>query len=300
MKNRIGFMLLSLVLGVSVFAQEQSINRGNFKPRFISLSTGVKLEYVETGKRSGTPVIFLHGITDSWHSFQKVLPLLPSNIHAFAISQRGHGDSERPGTGYHPKDLAADVAAFIRQKKLERVVVVGHSMGSLVAQQFALDYPNLLKGLVLIGADAAFKDNDWIPEFYNEVMSMNDRITREYMEAFQKATLANDIDAEYFRTVVDEGLKVPTSVFAAALNGMLSVDYTEQLKLITVPTIIFWGDKDAFCLASDQEMLVKNISHVRKIVYHQTGHALHWEKPQRFVTDLSNFLHTLNNNAGFY
>ena len=300
MKNRIGCMLLLLVVGGSIFAQVQSKNRENFKPRFISLSTGVKLEYVETGKKSGTPVIFLHGITDSWHSFQKVLPLLPSNIHAFAISQRGHGDSERPTAGYHPKDFAADVAAFIRQKKLERVVVVGHSMGSVVAQQFALDYPHLLKGLVLIGADAALKDNEGMPEFYNEVLLMNDRISRDYMEAFQKATLANDIEAQYFKTVVDEGLKVPAPVFAAALAGLLSVDFTEQLNTITVPTVIFWGEKDAFCSASDQERLVNNLRHAKKLVYRETGHALHWEKPQRFVNDLLDFLYKVDSNSGSY
>ena len=300
MKNRIGFLLFTLVFGSSFSAQAQSKNGTDFEPRFISLSSGVKLEYVETGKKSGTPVIFLHGITDSWHSYELVLPLLSPNIRAFAISQRGHGDSERPITGYHPKDFAADIAAFVKQKKLERVVVVGHSMGSVVAQQFALDYPHLLKGLVLIGADAAFKDNEGMPEFYNEVLLMNDKVSREYMEAFQKATLANGIGEEYFRRIVDEGLKVPAPVFAAALGGLLSVDYTQQLKSITVPTVIFWGDKDAFCLAADQDRLQNNISQVKKLVYRDTGHALHWEKPQRFVTDLSDFLHELDSNRRLY
>lgn len=67
------------------------------------LSNGVRLQYAEQGSFSGTPVIFLHGITDSWHSFESVLALLPGNIHAFAISQRGHGDSDRPLAGYTPK-----------------------------------------------------------------------------------------------------------------------------------------------------------------------------------------------------
>ena len=300
MKNSIGFLLLLLILGSSVVGQSQAKNGRTLQPRFISLSTGVKLEYVETGKKSGTPIILLHGITDSWHSFEKVLPLLPSNIHAFALSQRGHGDSERPPSGYHPIDFAADVAAFVEQKKLGRVVVVGHSMGSVVAQQFALDYPHLLKAVVLIGADASFKDNEWTPGFYNEVLSMNDKVSREYMEAFQKATLANEVDAQYFKTVVDEGLKVPAPVFAAALGGLLDVDYTELLRTITVPTAVFWGEEDAFCLASDQERLVANIRNVKKFSYASTGHALHWEKPRRFVTDLSNFVYEVERIYGIY
>jgi pimeloyl-ACP methyl ester carboxylesterase len=107
----------------------------------IALKTGVELEYVERGKPDGTPVIFLHGITDSWHSFETVLPNSPENIHAFALSQRGHGDSERPAGDYSPGHFAADVAAFIQQKELGKAIIVGHSMGGVIAQQFVIHYP---------------------------------------------------------------------------------------------------------------------------------------------------------------
>ena len=103
----------------------------------ISLSTGAELEYAEQGINGSTTVIFLHGITDSWHSFETVFSYLPANMHAIAISQRGHGNSGRPSQGYRPIDFAADVAAFIKQKGLDAVVIAGHSMGGVNAQQFA-------------------------------------------------------------------------------------------------------------------------------------------------------------------
>ena len=103
-------------------------DEGKPQVKSIHLSTGVQLQYAEKGKPGGIPVIFLHGITDSWHSFESVLKELPGSIHAFAMTQRGHGDSERPQSGYSPKEFAADVAAFIRQMKLGKVIVVGHSM----------------------------------------------------------------------------------------------------------------------------------------------------------------------------
>ena len=76
------------------------------------LPNRVRLEYVEHGDPSGIPMVLLHGLSDSWHSYERVLPHLPASIHAFALSQRGHGDSERPESGYSPRDFAADVAAF--------------------------------------------------------------------------------------------------------------------------------------------------------------------------------------------
>ena len=86
----------------------------------LTLATGVTLEYVERGDPNGTPVIFLHGVTDSWRSFEHVLPHLPPSIRAIAITQRGHGDSKPARQGYAYGDIAADVAAFMDALRIRR------------------------------------------------------------------------------------------------------------------------------------------------------------------------------------
>ena len=121
-------VLVALATSIKPFAQDinRLISKQLFEIAFldpqpvvksINLPGRVRLEYAEQGNTDGTPVIFLHGITDSWHSFESVLENMPSSIHAFAISQRGHGDSERPLQNYMPKDFAADIAEFVKQKK---------------------------------------------------------------------------------------------------------------------------------------------------------------------------------------
>lgn len=77
------------------------------------LRTGVRLQYAEQGDRAGDAVILLHGYSDSWFSFSRILPLLPDSYHVFALDQRGHGDSERPDGGYAIHGLATDVLAFM-------------------------------------------------------------------------------------------------------------------------------------------------------------------------------------------
>ena len=146
---------------------------------------------------TGTPVIFLHGLSDSWHSFESVLALLPHNIHAFAISERGHGNSDRPLAGYTMKDFAGDVAEFIKMQNLKSAYIVGHSMSGLVAQQFALDYPQLTKGVVLISSDAFFNDNPGMPEFYQESLRLEGAIDKKFMDEFQKSTLSKPINPDY-------------------------------------------------------------------------------------------------------
>src|SRR3712207_4230183 len=103
----------------------------------VVLPNGVTLPYAVQGDPSGTPVVLLHGWPDSWRSFEGVMAHLPASVHAFALTQRGFGDADRPAAGYDPSDFAADVAAFMDAVGLASAVIVGHSMGSFVAQRVA-------------------------------------------------------------------------------------------------------------------------------------------------------------------
>ena len=77
------------------------------------LATGVRLNYAERGDREGQAIIFLHGYSASWFSFSRVLPLLSPVYHAFALTERGHGDSDKPERCYTLDNFAADVDAFM-------------------------------------------------------------------------------------------------------------------------------------------------------------------------------------------
>src|SRR5262245_22952166 len=118
----------------------------------ILLSTGVQLEYVDQGPSDAVPIVFLHGVTDSWRSFELVLELLPATSRAIAISHRGHGESDRPPTGYSYRDMSEDLRALLDALGIERAIVVGHSMGAMVAMQLAADHSERVAGLVLVGA----------------------------------------------------------------------------------------------------------------------------------------------------
>ncbi|MGE0129541.1 MAG: alpha/beta fold hydrolase [Blastocatellales bacterium] len=259
----------------------------------VQLPNGVKLQYVEQGDSSGVPLILLHGITDSWRSFEPALPHLPASIRAFAPSQRGHGDSDHPATGYHPREFAADVAAFMDAFNIKRAVITGHSMGSHMAKRFALDYPDRVLGLVLMGSFFRFRDNPEVAEFRDAVSTLTDPIDPAFALDFQQSTLAQPIPRTYLDTVVRESLKVPARVWRDALEGLREDDHSGELGKIKTPTLIVWGDQDAFCPRGDQDALVAAIAGSRLVVYRGAGHALHWEEPERFAADLTAFIENI-------
>src|SRR5687768_13080157 len=125
----------------------------NDTPRFadIRLATGIRLHYAEQGPATGTPIILLHGYSDSWFSFSLVLPALSRENRVYALDLRGHGNSDRPASGYRMRDMAADVIAFMDAKGIARATIIGHSMGGFVAQHVALAAPRRVSQLVLIG-----------------------------------------------------------------------------------------------------------------------------------------------------
>src|SRR5690606_18356586 len=142
-------------------------------------------QYVEQGNDSGVPVLLLHGATDSWRSFEPVLPHLPASIHAFALTQRGHGDASRPPTGYRYTDFAADLAAFMDAVGLGSAVVVGHSMGRAIAQRFAIDHPGRTLGLVLMGAFAGEARNPAVIEIEEALATLTDPLDAGFVREFQ-------------------------------------------------------------------------------------------------------------------
>lgn len=230
-------------------------------------------------------MLLLHGFTDSWRSFEPVLPHLPASIRAVALSQRGHGDADRPTAGYGPRDFAADVAAFIDALDLGRVVVVGHSLSTIVAQRFALDHPTRTLGLVLVG----WRGYPRQPTVA-ALASLEDPIDPGFVRAFLAASLARPVPPAFFDAMVRESLKVPARVWQAVVEAFQADDFSAEVSTIAVPTLIAWGERDASCPRSEQEALATTIAGARLVAYPGAGHCPHWEEPARFAADLAAFV----------
>ena len=241
----------------------------------VELLGRARLAYAEQGDPLGIPVLLLHGATDSWRSFERVLPHLPDSIRAIAVTQRGHGESSRPEGGYRTSDFAADLVALMDALDLETAVIAGHCMGGSVAQRFALDYPERTQGLVLAGTFPTMRGNRDVQELWNSYVStMTDPVDRHFVVRFQEGTLAQSVPERFFETVIHESLKVPARVWKAVFAGLLQEDFSSELTKLKLPTLIVWGDRDAICLRRDQAVLARNIPTSRLVVYSETGHAL--------------------------
>lgn len=260
-------------------------------PKSVELPNQVRLHYVEQGGPEGVPLALLHGYADSWHVFEPLLQHLPDSIHAFAVTQRGHGDSSHPASGYSSRDFAEDLRAFLDAVQVEAAVIAGGSSGGFAARRFALDHPEQTLGLVLMGSPLTLRDKPAVLKVWDKTISkLADPIDPEFVREFQGSSLVlPGLEADLDQ-LVQESRKVPARVWRAAFEGFLRDDSLGELDRIAVPTLIAWGDQDPILPRTDQVALAEGIAGSQFVVYPGAGHAFYWEEPERFARDLVAFV----------
>lgn len=257
---------------------------------FVKVETGMTLQYVVQGDPTGPVIVLLHGAGDSWHSWDLALPHLPKTYRTYAVTLRGHGLSDHPAKGYSRAEFAADVTALLKLLNLRDVTLVGHSLGSFVAQVVAQnDVEGRLSRLVLVGSGpgAARDPNAPISSYF---ASVKDPISYEFARDFQASTAFTPLPPAFLEMMIAEVQRVPAAMFHELARGSADPRHVEKLAGIKARTLLLWGDKDAMFSKADQDALLRAIPGSRLISYADTGHALHWEYPERFAKDLTTFI----------
>jgi non-heme chloroperoxidase len=143
-------------------------------------------------------------------------------------------------------------------------------------------------GVVLAGAFASFHDKPEMDGLLEEFDALADPIDPAYARAWQDSTLGRSVPEAFMEMIVEETCKPPVRVWRAAMSGLVDARL-EPAGSVTVPALLCWGQKDAFVPDTDQERLLARIPDAELRVYEGGGHALHWERPERFANDLAEF-----------
>jgi non-heme chloroperoxidase len=260
----------------------------------VQLRTGVSISFVEQGDINGEAVILLHGFTDSSFSYSGVLPLFSPRYHIFALDHRGHGDSSKEAPSFTIQDLVDDVLAFMDTHGLDKATVVGHSLSSMVAQKLAIQAPARVDRLVLIGAFVS-GGIEAVAALNEVVQTLDDPVDVDFVREFQSGTIYRSIPEAFYEQVILESSGVPARVWRELLADLTRQDTLPALPSIQAPTLILWGDQETVVPWHDQQTLAQQIPNATLLVYEQTGHALQWEVPERFVADVEEFLHKSSN-----
>jgi non-heme chloroperoxidase len=190
---------------------------------------------------------------------------------------------------------------------IEEATLVGASTGALFAQRVALSHPPRVSRLVLVGAQRPANEANEVVlglqeevraledplGLQEEVRALEDPVPPEFVRAFQEGTIHYPVPREFLDTVVSESSKLPARVWRDYWEGaVLSIDqdYVLPLREIDVPTLMLWGERDPLFPREEQERLAAAIPGATLKVYPETGHAVHWDRPEWVVRDLEEFM----------
>ncbi len=256
---------------------------------WVTLPNDKHYRAVSIGDPAKPILLLLHGYTDSWRSFEPLIPLLRDDYHLIAFDQRGHGDTAHQFDSYTLEDFAVDAIAFTERFTDRPVALVGHSLGTLIAQRVAAARPNLVARLVLIGAAASATGNPALNELRQAVDNLTDPIPEAFAHEFQSGTVHRPIDPRQLAIFVAESRRVRAIVWQDVLRS-LATDTKIVAADIAAPTLLLWGDRDAIFDEAQQQRLEAQLRQGTRITYRDTGHAPHWERPLDVAADIRRFV----------
>lgn len=258
--------------------------------RMLEVAPGLELSYVEIGDPRGEPVLFLHGYGDAGYSFHgtmRALSRVRPELRLIALDQRGHGASSMPDPVacapapercFQPSQFASDAVAFMDRLGINAAHLVGHSMGSLVAQEIALAGPDRVRRLVLIGTAATTAGHPVLTDFllaglvegpWREGLLRQGRsfpedaylsLPTEADTAAYSWLLANFVaeplaDPDTIARFARETARVRIGTWLGAARALASYDNEERLAALSVPTLVIWGSQDNLFQEPDQRRL---------------------------------------------
>lgn len=256
----------------------------------------VKINYIEQGAGDEV-IVFAHGFSAAGGTWKEVLELLPKEYHAYALDQRGHGQSDRPGS-YELAQFAEDIYRFSQELGIGRFTYVGHSMGGPIGMKLALDHPGVLKAMVL-SAPAPAHGIEMAPDMVAMMESMGVADMSTAMKSmFSSPEMIRGNLAMNFTTPPNEERITELADYALAMDPgaidgcfawLMSPELEPRLGEIKAPTFIVAGGKDTIPVDAIRRT-ANGIKGSRLEVFEDNGHMLHVESPGMFVEVLTSFI----------
>jgi pimeloyl-ACP methyl ester carboxylesterase len=284
-----------------LFAADGKVPAG-FSERFAEVN-GVRLHYFIGGK--GSPVVLLHGYAQTSHMWLPIMPLLAQRHTVIVPDLRGAGRSAKPETGYDKKNMAVDIHELVSSLGSDRVSIVGHDIGLMVAYAYAAQFPQATERVALMDAflpgignwkDVWLMRDLWHFHFYGKVpLALVKGRERTYFEHFW-----NDFAADPKHSVPEADRRIYAKAYAQPGGMRAGFEYFRNFERdakdfarlsatpLPMPVLVLTGEKASGNFLIEQARLVA--VDVRGRVVPGSGHWLMEEAPGTVMPAIIDFI----------
>ncbi len=260
---------------------------------------GVRLHLVEAGR--GRLILFLHGFPEFWYAWRRQLTVFGTDCHAVAPDMRGYNLSEKPPglEPYRMRHLVGDVRELARTLGHDRMVLVGHDWGGVVAWATAIAYPELIERLVIVNAPHPAIFPRLLREHPPQIAAS--RYMTDFLDPDTEERLLADDARELARWIttwaIAKGLmteeddrryraawRIPgalTAMLAYYRNRGLAMPSSSGALAVRVPTHLLWGMKDRALTPANLDGLADYVPRLAVERVEDAGHWVVHERPDR-------------------
>jgi pimeloyl-ACP methyl ester carboxylesterase len=275
----------------------------------VHLPNGEGLSYAEYGDPSGPAIVLIHGYTDNARDWVPMLPFIPRRYHLILPDIRGHGDSGKPECCYGRLDFAYDIKLLMDALHVQKADIIGHSLGSIIAQTFAEYWPERTSRVVLISSTGGAPPSATPPggtqpgpssqSAAADFVAQIDRL-REPLDPDSPFMIAwwdspTPVDPEFIRRQRQDAARIPLRVWRAVMdqglrNNDLYADLQHDLPRLKAPTLLIWGSKDPIMVEAVRQTLRDALPMAQVKIFEGLGHNPFWENPAGVAGVITEFL----------
>lgn len=259
---------------------------------------GFNLCYETWGERNDNPVLFfLHGLggdLDAWQFVRE--KFRDGKYFSIAMDIRGHGNSDHPGdfTSYRLENLADDVVSIMDQERIDKVVLIGHCYGGVVALRFALKYPEKSEGLVVVSS--TYRPPNYIigetmKKIANCIINLGAFVSPKPWRAYHSKYPVGKFHRDYelvglIKTIFYNSLRS----YLLTSREIINLDLAPFLGKIKTPTLVVVGEKDSIFPADISRKIHESITGSRFAVIKSANHVVILNNTDEVFRLTDNFL----------
>ena len=270
---------------------------GSPKNAYVS-ALGVNLHYQDTGpSKNAIPILFLHGFGASLQTWDTWAQALSEDYRVVSVDLPGFGLTGEDPSGIYTDQRSVEVLeAFLKELNIPKVVLVGNSMGGKFAWQFAARYPNQVTKLVLISPDGYASPGieygkkievPAIADLYRYFFSRMFLVMNLKPAYANPNTLNDALVNRYYDLMLAPGVR---GAILARMQQTVLQDPVPSLSSIQVPTLLIWGEKDAFIPIRNSNDYLKAMPNAKRVSLPNIGHLPQEEQPSIGLAALKDFL----------
>ena len=225
---------------------------------------------------SGETLVFIHGLSDSLLYWEYLASNLKDHYQVLRVDLRGHGESELKDDELTIGLFADDLHSLLRELNIGKVGLIGFSLGSAVALDFAIRYPQMVSSLVLMSS--FYRADEHLENIFNQFKNALDKGFGDFYDLILPMVLCPDVinDNRENLEVLKEfaSLSANTQAYIQACDAGLDFDVEDKLSQIDVPTLILAGKYDEITVLESQKELQRKITNSKLIVFDDLKHNL--------------------------